>query len=163
MNQVRETTLSALANQDVPFNWVVKMLRPEHGSTHAPPFSVVFTLHNIPMPALEFSGLKLTTMESSRGVAPFDLNLNLLEYTDRITAALEYKTALFEPATIDRLLSQYEAILAKVVRSPRVSLREMDEMLRRLDRDAMSEKEAELEGLRQRQFKSVKRMRVTGS
>ena len=50
-------------------------------------------------------------MESAHVVAKFDLSLSLGEAGEEIAGGLEYATALFEPATIERYLGYWRRLL----------------------------------------------------
>jgi hypothetical protein len=160
VSQSRRVVLEAMDNQDVPFDKVVKALRPERSLTHAPLFQVVFTLQNVPMPQMILPDMKLEVLEVSRGVVPFDLNLNLLERDDSITASLEYRAGRFDASAADRLLAQYELVLRMIVENPETTLEAIEESLVELDKQEWAEKEKELKAIREQKFKVARRRRV---
>jgi non-ribosomal peptide synthetase component F len=160
VSQSRRVVLEAMDNQDVPFDKVVKALRPERSLTHAPLFQVVFTLQNVPMPQMILPDMKLEVLEVSRGVVPFDLNLNLLERDDSITASLEYRAGRFDASAADRLLAQYELVLRMIVENPETTLEAIEESLVELDKQEWAEKEKELKAIREQKFRVARRRRV---
>ncbi|HSS49050.1 MAG TPA: amino acid adenylation domain-containing protein, partial [Thermoanaerobaculia bacterium] len=70
---VRETTLSAYAHQEVPFERLVEELAPEQDLSRQPLVQVVFALQNAPSERLELPGLKLTALPVATGTAKFEL------------------------------------------------------------------------------------------
>src|SRR5262249_33626930 len=69
--RARETTLSALANQDVPFEKLIDVLQPQR-IQRQPLFQVLFVLHNVPLPNAEVSGLTIRDFEIDSGTANFE-------------------------------------------------------------------------------------------
>ena len=116
--QVRNTALAAYANQDVPFEQLVDVLKPERHLSHAPLFQVMLTLQNTPMQRLELPGLTLQPGAVQGGSAKFDLTLNLSEVDGGLEAGLEYDTDLFDAATIERLAGHWQCLLDSIVADP---------------------------------------------
>ncbi len=110
--RVRETALGAYTHQDLPFERLVEELQPSRGLAQSPLFQVLFVLEE-PLPARTAAGLVLEPVRRHSGTAKFDLLLAVSPRTDGGWDVLaEYATALFEPVTIDRLLSHWRTLLA---------------------------------------------------
>ncbi|HSS47452.1 MAG TPA: amino acid adenylation domain-containing protein, partial [Thermoanaerobaculia bacterium] len=77
LGRVRETTLSAYAHQEVPFERLVEELAPERDLSRQPLVQVVFALQNAPSERLELPGLKLTALPVATGTAKFELTCTL--------------------------------------------------------------------------------------
>jgi aspartate racemase len=77
--RVREVTLGAYANQDVPFEKLVEELNPERSLNHSPLFQVMFGLQNVSLYGVEIPGLSLTTVNRESDTSKFDLTLNISE------------------------------------------------------------------------------------
>ena len=118
LSRVREVCLGAYAHQDVPFEKLVEELQPERDPARPPFFNVVFQSLNNPMPALEFSGLRVTPVEVRLGMPHFDLILSVAESRRGLVGTLEYNTDLFDPATARRMLEHFEALLEEVAQRP---------------------------------------------
>ncbi|MCA1568066.1 MAG: amino acid adenylation domain-containing protein [Acidobacteria bacterium] len=119
---VREVMLEAHANQDVPFEKLVAELQPERAVGHTPLFQVMFILQNAPMDESVASGdlvISLSKLDADIGAAKFDLTLSLEETTDgRLLSYWDYKTDLFEHATITRMFGHLRKLLENVVADP---------------------------------------------
>jgi amino acid adenylation domain-containing protein len=85
----------------------------------SPLFQVLFALQNVPGAALELPGLRVSPVEVSTRTSKFDLSLHVTERSDGLEATVQYSTALFEAATIARLLGHFEALLTAIVLDPR--------------------------------------------
>ncbi|HVR98610.1 MAG TPA: condensation domain-containing protein, partial [Thermoanaerobaculia bacterium] len=118
LGRVRETALDAFAYQDVPFEKLVEELVVERDLAIPPLFQVLFTLQNTPLGALRLPGLSLSLVDRERGVAQFDLSLDLTETPGGILGRLEHNTDLFDGSTAERLTARFAALLEAAVADP---------------------------------------------
>jgi amino acid adenylation domain-containing protein len=123
--RVREVALEAYAHQDLPFEKLVEELRPERDLSHSPLFQVGFALYNAPRAELELSGLTLSSKSIDDGTAKLDLTLSMRDSEQGLTGWLEYKTDLFDDATLSRLLGHFQVLLAGIVAKPEQRLEEL--------------------------------------
>jgi amino acid adenylation domain-containing protein len=114
--ETRKTVVEALEASEVPFDWVVRELRPRRDASTHPFFQILFSMEP-PAPAFA-PGWDLTQMEISAGTAKFDLYLELDERLDGIIARFLYNSALFDPATIRRMIGHWTRLLEAVVADP---------------------------------------------
>ena len=117
LDQVRQTALDALANQDLPFDLLVQAMHPERDLSYNPVFQTMFVYlsNNVPrtLPDLEFEPIWMDT-----GVAKFDLTLFAGEENGRLIAAVEYSEDLFDRSTVERILGHWETLLHGIVADP---------------------------------------------
>ncbi|MEH2028366.1 MAG: amino acid adenylation domain-containing protein [Nostoc sp.] len=118
LKQVRKVTLEAYAHQDIPFEKLVEELEPERDLSRHPLFQICFALQNVPMQALELSGLSINHCLEHNGTAKFDLFLELFETPDGISGWFEYSTDLFDAATISRIGEHFQTLVAGIVANP---------------------------------------------
>ncbi|MFJ3410845.1 orfamide A non-ribosomal peptide synthetase OfaC [Pseudomonas protegens] len=111
--QVRARSLEAQAHQDLPFEQVVEIVRPQRSLSHSPLFQVVLTWVDNFAQDLQLGDLKLEGVAGASAVAKFDLTLSLGESQGQIRGTLDYATALFDEATVQR----YAAYLVQVLRA----------------------------------------------
>ncbi len=122
LGRVRETALAAYALQDLPFDKLVEALRPEREMGASPLFQVMFALeHERPAPRRE-AGLRFAPVALDTTTSQFDLTLYIEERAGILVAGAEYSTALFDAATVERLLAAYEELLAAAAVRPRTAL-----------------------------------------
>ncbi|KAB2674615.1 MAG: amino acid adenylation domain-containing protein, partial [Verrucomicrobia bacterium] len=118
LRRVRETTLAAYAQQDLPFGKLVEELQPERNAGHAPLFQVLLVLQNTPRTTRTLRGIEAEPIDLDAAIAKFDLNLTLLEEGDGLRGALVYDADLFAPETIARWLGHLDTLLRGIVADP---------------------------------------------
>jgi non-ribosomal peptide synthetase component F len=153
--RVREVTLSAYQHQDLPFDKLVEVLRPERDLSRNPIFQVMFGLFNAPMPTLETAGLSMSLVEFDNETSVFDLSLYLTETERGMTGALRYNTDIFDSSTMTQLARHFELLVAKVTANPAVTVGELVQTLAAADREEHSSKQNEFNAIRQRMLKSM--------
>ncbi|HEY0733618.1 MAG TPA: amino acid adenylation domain-containing protein, partial [Herpetosiphonaceae bacterium] len=116
--RVRTTTLHAYEHQELPFERLVEAIQPARDLSRSPLVQVMFALHNTPQEASALPGLTLRRLPVDSGTAKFDLALSLSETADGLVGTLEYATALFARASMERLLSHFHTLLTAIVADP---------------------------------------------
>ncbi|HEV8583000.1 MAG TPA: amino acid adenylation domain-containing protein [Thermoanaerobaculia bacterium] len=124
LRQVRETALAAYEHQDLPFEMLVKELRPERELSRSPLLEVLLAIETLrDLPVLDH--LELSRIEEVTATAKFDLSLTALESDSSFRLRLEYNTDLYEGPTIRRLLDHLERLLAAAVEEPERDWRDL--------------------------------------
>ncbi|HEY7387937.1 MAG TPA: amino acid adenylation domain-containing protein [Bryobacteraceae bacterium] len=117
--QVRNTTLEAQANQDVPFERVVEEVHPQRSSTYNPLFQVMMTTFEEPRRGARFQALKASPYTIEVSTSVFDLAVFVIEAADgTLWWRLQYSTALFDAARIRRMIAHYLILLNGIVQYP---------------------------------------------
>jgi amino acid adenylation domain-containing protein len=110
--QIRAVTLDAYANEDIPFDRVVRALEIARDDSRNPIFQVMFSFHDSPLHEPTLPGISFRCIEGiSNQSAKFDLNVMVIarseqSFADRVrenvmTLVWEYSSDLFEPDTIE--------------------------------------------------------------
>jgi NRPS condensation-like uncharacterized protein len=118
LQRIRELTLSAYVNQDIPFEKIVEEIRPHRSMSYTPLFQVLFALHNVPASTLEISGLTLRKLSSNNKTTKFELALYMEEVEGEIFSSFQYSADLFEASTISRMEQQFCILLASIIEDP---------------------------------------------
>jgi amino acid adenylation domain-containing protein/FkbM family methyltransferase len=119
LGQVRTATLEAQSHQDLPFGRLVEELEPARDAVRTPLFQGLFALQNANASQLAIPGLELNAIiASSVRTAKFDWAVALYDTEPALTGDLEYRTELFLPDTMSRLLDHFRVLLAQVVDDP---------------------------------------------
>jgi amino acid adenylation domain-containing protein/FkbH-like protein/non-ribosomal peptide synthase protein (TIGR01720 family)/FkbM family methyltransferase len=124
--QVRSTCMDAYANQDIPFEHIVKALQIERSLSHSPLFQVMFALQNDPRSELETPELAIEPLYLDNVNAKFDLTLQMWETnTDQgnsLQGFWQYNTDLFDSDTIARMSGHFQTLLAAIVANSQQSV-----------------------------------------
>ncbi|ARU62806.1 hypothetical protein CBW65_18885 [Tumebacillus avium] len=130
--RVKQTTLDAYANQDVPFERLVEAVRPERSSSHSTLIQAVFALLNTPGSALQVEGLQvelpgmtLTRLGVEKESVDYDFVINMVDNENGLRGVCEYNADLFDTATIQRLLRHFIALLGAILDNPERSITEL--------------------------------------
>ena len=124
--RVRQVAVGAYANEGVPFEKIVQELQPERYLNRSPMLPVMFVLQNAPMESLRLSGLTLSPFDAiTRTQASDELYLSIFEAEQGLTGSVEYKTDLFDEATIARMMGHYARLLEAIVDSVDTPIQEL--------------------------------------
>ena len=116
--QVRQTTLQALAHQDLPFEQLIEALQPERDLSRHALFQAKFRLENAPPPASTLPGLNLSRLSLGTVRAKLDLSADLYDTGEAIVGGFEYNSDLFDADTMARLTGLYLTLLRGLVTQP---------------------------------------------
>ncbi|OPK48737.1 non-ribosomal peptide synthetase, partial [Ralstonia solanacearum] len=113
LDRVKGRVLEAQAHQDLPFEQVVERVRPVRSLSHSPVFQAALSWLNSEAVGLnlELEGLTIEGVEAGQAAAKFDLTLELRETAEGIAGSLDYATALFDRATIERYVGYLQRLL----------------------------------------------------
>ncbi|OBJ51342.1 non-ribosomal peptide synthetase, partial [Mycobacterium sp. 1423905.2] len=123
--QVRQRSLAAYEHQDVPFEVLVDRLNPTRSLTHHPLIQVMLAWQNNARGDLVLGDLNVTPIPVDTHTARMDLTFSLAErWTDNgepagIGGAVEFRTDVFDPASIEKLIERFWQVLTAVTADPR--------------------------------------------
>lgn len=123
LKRVREVVLEAYAHQDVPFDYLVRELRPARSLGQNPLFQVMLVLAP-PLTTLP-AGWEPDTLAFQRDEAKFDLSLELADRPEGLICRFEYSTDLFDASTISRMAGHWQTLLEGIVADPELHLSEL--------------------------------------
>ncbi|MGS1054645.1 non-ribosomal peptide synthase/polyketide synthase [Burkholderia glumae] len=118
LQRVKARVLDAQAHQDLPFEQVIEALRPARSLAYSPVFQALLAWRNVDTSGLALDGLALEPLAAAHRSAKFDVALVLDERDGRIEGELEYASALFERATIERHAGYLVSVLRAMVAEP---------------------------------------------
>ena len=116
--QVRETALEALENQELPFECLVRELRPERDQSRNPLFQINFNHHRSFAQAGTFGGVTLTPIPSRSPGTIFDLHFFMVERKEGWRASCDYSTDLFTRRSAERMLGHFKRLLEDIAENP---------------------------------------------
>ncbi|WP_044485925.1 non-ribosomal peptide synthetase, partial [Mycobacterium colombiense] len=136
--QVRQRSLAAYEHQDVPFEVLVERLNPTRALNHHPLVQVMLAWQNfagqdndrVAGPAV--GDLQVTPLSADTRTARMDLTFTLGEQWNAagepagIGGSVEFRTDVFDGATIHALITKLERVLVAMTADPRRRLSSMD-------------------------------------
>jgi amino acid adenylation domain-containing protein len=118
LDQVRQTTLDAFANQDVPFEDVLRAVQPARHPGAAPLYQVLFSFQDPPTIDLDLPGVTLVPDDTvGNGSAKADLNVvvvNRRAGSGSLSIVWEYSSDLFDELTAKSMLDAYVGLLDRM-------------------------------------------------
>src|SRR5579872_1751199 len=122
IQRARETTLQAFAHADVPYEDVVRATNPQRDLSQTPVFQAMMVLHNpawqTQRPKFQPEGIRCAEISHEKGWAKFDVLLGMSERTTGLNTTWEYSTELFKPATVERMMEHFRALVQSAGSSP---------------------------------------------
>ncbi|ABX04524.1 amino acid adenylation domain [Herpetosiphon aurantiacus DSM 785] len=115
---VRATTLAAYAQQDLPLEKIIEQLKLERDLSYNPLFQVMFNFrHDFAINRQHYE-LAIEAEMLANGTSKFDLTLDVADRGSTLLLWVEYNSALFAPATIERMLAQFQVLLNSICAHP---------------------------------------------
>lgn len=108
-DQVRLAMLGHHRHQEISFDQILRRVRPARDSSRNPLYQAGFTFEH-PM-ELVLGGERAENMMVHPGGAQLDVFLTMWEREGRCFGHIEYSTDIFESATIERLICNFETLL----------------------------------------------------
>ncbi|MBI6126302.1 amino acid adenylation domain-containing protein, partial [Serratia marcescens] len=100
-------------NRDLPFEQVVELVNPPRHLGYTPLFQVMLAWQDGSVRDISLPGLQAESAELGYQIAKYDLTLDLAEGDEQISGTLNFATALFDRATVER----YGVYLVQVLRA----------------------------------------------
>lgn len=122
VEQVKQTTLEAFAHSDMPFENLVRLIKPERNPNINPIFQVMF-LYNEYLPAPSFGEyLQVEDSIVDVGTSKFDLTLFITDHGGYFSTSIEFSSDMFERNTIERIHDRLLVLLESIVKNPTESI-----------------------------------------
>lgn len=133
LHQVKESSLQAIGNQELPFGAMLDLVRQERDPSRSPIFQALFAFQRAPrLEAQSFSrfmtgdpttrlslpGFTLDPYPLAQQEGQFDLTLSLIRDGAQVAGALLYNADLFKPETIARMGEHWVELLRSAVTQP---------------------------------------------
>ncbi|CAM2006241.1 non-ribosomal peptide synthetase/type I polyketide synthase [Acanthopleuribacter pedis] len=126
LTRVRHDALAAYANQDVPFDALVKDLAPRRAGGASPLFQVMLALQNNGDDRLVLQGLTTQAWRPDDQLARFDLVLNAKPSDAGLELALETSADLFEEPFAAVFLDHFQRLLVAALAAPHLAINQLD-------------------------------------
>ena len=118
LQRVRSAALEAYAHQELPFEALVEALQPQRDQSRSPLFQVMFVLQNVPPSVRELHGITVNPLPVDRCSSPFDMTWSMQDSQQGLKGGIEYRSGLFDAATITRMWGHFQTALKSILRHP---------------------------------------------
>ncbi len=114
MEEVKQNSVAALANQDYSYGDLVKKLQIPT-SNRNPLFDVMFAYQSKEMTDIVFGDQKAELKPIYLNTAKYDMTFNVMPQDDQTVIMLEYCTDLYRENTVRRILNAYKRVLVQLL------------------------------------------------
>jgi amino acid adenylation domain-containing protein len=119
LKQVKEATIGAQSNQDLPFERLVELLELDRDPSYSPLFQTFFSLDKGALAqSIQLPGVSATFKPADIDAAKFDLSLICTEHENGIRCVFEYNTDLFDDATIKQMSQHLLSLVDSILNTP---------------------------------------------
>ena len=137
LGRVRDTTLDAMAHQQVPFEKLVEEFAPDRSLGHWPLVQIQFVSEPQTPPTLDLPGITARCRELTTGTAKLDMSVYADPRGGQTTQlAMQYCTDQFDPPWAGRFLRCMAHLLEHAAKAPGTPVADLP-MLSAMERDAL--------------------------
>ncbi|CDG83682.1 NRPS III [Janthinobacterium agaricidamnosum NBRC 102515 = DSM 9628] len=132
LSRVRANNLAAYAHQELPFDRLVDLLRPQRSRASHPLFQVMLGFQNSSRASFSMAGVAVTPQPVTVDTAKFDLSFILTEQRDSdglpagIGGGIQYSSDLFEQSTVEAIAGRLLRLLEEACAAPDAALADID-------------------------------------
>ncbi|AEY66940.1 non-ribosomal peptide synthetase [Clostridium sp. BNL1100] len=126
LRNVRNVTLEAYSNQDVPFEKIVEELNLERDMSRNPLFQVFFSLQDTPVRSARLSGMSISSIDMEGDTARFDLSVDINDSGSCLEVNFEFNTDLFDAEYIVRMAEHYTYLLENLTANFETQIKKFD-------------------------------------
>ncbi|MFI7098936.1 amino acid adenylation domain-containing protein [Streptomyces sp. NPDC050161] len=118
LKRVRGVVRGALDHQDLPFERIVELVNPPRSPAHTPLFQTMCAWVSDQQGMLALPDIEVEPLDIPAAAAKFDLALSLTETDGCVVGHLDYASALFDRATVERYARYLHHLLAAMAERP---------------------------------------------
>lgn len=115
--RVAHSLQQAKTHQEMPFDLLVRELKPEPDMSRTALFDVLFHFDEEPA-ALHFGTARGRLIDTNLGHGKYDLHLSLRAGADGLAGSLVYNADIYDRSTAERMLRHFERVLHAVAEDP---------------------------------------------
>ncbi|MEX0323229.1 MAG: amino acid adenylation domain-containing protein [Puniceicoccaceae bacterium] len=111
---VRESVLEAFEHEDLPFERLVEILKPDRSLAHSPVFQILFNYLTQADSFPEWDGLDVDKVFGTAHSSKYELTIYSSMIEGELKFFMVYDAGIFDPQTISTLMDQYVDLLGQV-------------------------------------------------
>ncbi|MEI6050238.1 MAG: amino acid adenylation domain-containing protein, partial [Bacteroidota bacterium] len=138
IRRTNDTTMNAMAHQDLPFEKVVEIVNPERSTTANPLFQVAFDWQNNLGEPFKLKGIETESVKAKDRTSIFDITLYLWENDGEVEGEIEYNIDILKRETIIRLRDNFVKLVQSAVEDPDQAISEIS-VISESDKKMLSE------------------------
>jgi amino acid adenylation domain-containing protein len=115
LTQSKSTLVSAIENQEYPFELLINDLNIERDRSRSPLFDVMFSYLKPEKKNLELGEANIESVTIQNNIAKFDILLEVIDLDSHLEFHFEYNTDLFKASTIQRFANHYNQLVRSIV------------------------------------------------
>ncbi|MFC8513444.1 amino acid adenylation domain-containing protein [Streptomyces sp. NPDC057257] len=139
VERVRQLATDGYAHQDMPFDRLVERLRPERHPGRSVYFDVMLLFLTQGLEGPRLPGVTAEWETVHNDTTQFDLSLEAFLTDGRLRIEATYRSSLFTPDTVDRLLRQLETLLAAALAEPELAVSRLPLMTEAEERQVLGD------------------------
>ncbi|HSU54248.1 MAG TPA: HAD-IIIC family phosphatase, partial [Candidatus Dormibacteraeota bacterium] len=120
--EARKAILEAQNHQECPFEKMVEAINPERKLNQNPLYNVALLFQNFPGASFSSDGVSCEAFPVDMEAALLDLRFEAEEKGETLSIACEYRTELFEAATIEQVMAAFRQTLELLTEKPQTAL-----------------------------------------
>jgi amino acid adenylation domain-containing protein len=125
IKQSDESAMNAISHQDLPFERVVEIIKPERSFNANPLFQVALDWQNNLGTPADMEGIRIEAVSGKERAVQFDMTLYMWENEDYIEGEIEYNLDVLNQATIIRLRDNFIHLLRTISSDPDTEISEI--------------------------------------
>jgi amino acid adenylation domain-containing protein/FkbH-like protein len=122
LHRIRTTATEAQNHQECPFEKMVEAINPQRRLNQNPLYNVALLYQNFPADLFALRGLQTCSFPVELEAALLDLRFEVEQTGDKFAVACEYRTDLFQSATIEHLLTAFHDAAAALIEQPTLAV-----------------------------------------
>jgi len=116
LQQVRETVIDAIENQEVPFEAMVRELGQGRAESLNPFYNVMFVFHNTPsIREVRFGEASFESIGQGITTSKSDITFDVMESQNGLQLSLIFKKDLYREESVQRMLTHFECLIQSVL------------------------------------------------
>jgi non-ribosomal peptide synthetase component F len=159
LKTLKQIMADAYDSQDYPYGKLLKKLNVKRDPSRSPLVEAVFNVDQS-VSGQKFFDLDIEVKPNHNLSSKFDLTMDVTEGSGELVLDCEYNTNLFSEGAARLWMVQYESVLSTVAARPDISIAEVRETLREVERHDRENRARQLQEAQRSKFSSIKRRAV---